>query len=173
MLIGGSMFLLVKTWHTPHISVHDRFCLRQVHLPALQSVLQLQKNDFRRAAGSMVQMARYFPSSLWKPFSSCGSSTPRQVMVSPEEVLFSWPTGFNGSRPAFTRTFFRTFVFNYFDSLIINVIAISYEFRSKISSLKDIFPSEITSVNVSAHSPIIKLFMILTFDMDELSCHIH
>ena len=63
---------------------------RHAHLTVPQAVFQLQKNDFRRAVGSPVKMAQYFPSSLWKQFSSSGS-TPRQVM------LLGWPTGCNKS----------------------------------------------------------------------------
>ena len=80
-----------RYYQSIHISawwcqVHDlRDSLRNIefspygkHLPVLQSVLQLQKNAFRKAAGSPVKIARYFPSSLLKPFSYGGSSTPSQ-----------------------------------------------------------------------------------------------
>ena len=82
VMLGGSVFLQPRPWHTPHISVHGRLCFRQVHLPVLQAVIT--KNGFRRAsgaAGSSVKMARYFPSSMWKPYLSGGRSSPSQAIT--------------------------------------------------------------------------------------------
>ena len=39
VMLGGSVFLQPRPWHTPHISVHGRLCFRQVHLPVLQVVI--------------------------------------------------------------------------------------------------------------------------------------
>ena len=39
VMLGGSVFLQPRPWHTPHISVHGRLCFRQVHLPVLQAVI--------------------------------------------------------------------------------------------------------------------------------------
>ena len=45
VMLGGSVFLQPRLWHTPHISMHGRLCFQQVHLPVLQSVLQLQNKS--------------------------------------------------------------------------------------------------------------------------------